>query len=58
MVSDFPEFNKDQSTINDYIEELEMFMLAQFGQCDNNRKLAALQHQVSRDTRFTRPKLH
>ncbi len=38
MVSGWPAYNP----IDDYIEELDMFMLANFGSCNDDRKLAAL----------------
>ena len=47
MVShDFPVFNKEQSSIDEYFEELEMFMMANFGECSSNRKLAALRTAI------------
>ena len=43
MVSEFPTFKKQCSSMRQYIEELELFMLANFGDVINNaRKMAAL----------------
>ena len=48
MVSnaEWPVFNKEQSTIDEYLEELELFMLARFGDCNQARKHAALRTAI------------
>ena len=42
MVSDLPAFNPSETDIESYIEDLENHMLAHHGQCNDDRKRAAL----------------